>query len=76
MQSSQPQRDPQSARASSASLQSAAQDREDEALAESYGEIAAEATSVDDEINKALEGGSSSSTDSLAALKAKMGMNK
>jgi len=51
---------------------------EDEALAESYGEIASESTSVDDEINKALAGGSSttaSSSDSLAALKAKMGIN-
>lgn len=46
---------------------------EDEALAESYGEIASEATSVDDEINKALGGESSSSaSDSLAALKDKM----
>ena len=52
---------------------------EDEALAESYGDIAAEATSVDDEINKALGSGSSataSSSDSLAALKAKMGINE
>ena len=51
---------------------------EEEALAESYGEIAAESTSVDDEINKALSGGEggsvASSSDSLAALKEKMGM--
>ena len=50
---------------------------EEEALAESYGEIAAEATSVDDEINKALAGGSNATTsasDSLAELKEKMGM--
>jgi phage shock protein A len=50
---------------------------EEEALAESYGEIAAEATSVDDEINKALESNSGSTvaaSDSLAALKEKMGI--
>jgi len=50
---------------------------EDEALAESYGEIASVETSVDDEINKALEGsGPIAGQDSLAALKAKMGMVK
>lgn len=50
---------------------------QDEALAESYGDIAAAETSVDDEINKALSGGSTviSQKDSLAALKAKMGMS-
>lgn len=49
---------------------------EEEALAESYGEIAGENTSVDDEINKALDSGSAEvkAADSLAALKAKMGM--
>lgn len=50
---------------------------EEEALAESYGEIAAEATSVDDEINKALADNSDatiSASDSLAELKEKMGI--
>jgi len=45
----------------------------EEALAESYGEIANEAKSVDDEIDAALKkSGSSASSDKLAALKAKM----
>jgi len=50
---------------------------QDEALAESYGEIANESRSVDDEIDKALDSGSAEvkAADSLAALKAKMGMN-
>lgn len=50
---------------------------QDEALAESYGEIANESKSVDDEIDKALEGGvnEAKAADSLAALKAKMGMS-
>lgn len=49
---------------------------EEEALAESYGEIASTSTSVDDEINKALGGGSvtASTSDSLASLKEKMGI--
>ena len=49
---------------------------EDEALAESYGEMAAEETSVDDEITKALsdDGAVVSQSDSLAAMKKKMGM--
>ena len=49
---------------------------EEEALAESYGEIAAQATSVDDEINKAIESSSSDvgGSDSLAKLKEKMGI--
>jgi phage shock protein A len=45
---------------------------QDEALAESYGAIALESKSVDDEVEKLL--GSSSQSDSLLALKAKMGM--
>lgn len=51
---------------------------QDEALAESYGEIANESKTVDDEIDKALEGGESQvkAADDLAALKAKLGMNK
>ena len=50
---------------------------QDEALAESYGEIANESKSVDDEIDKALEGGTSEAkaSDDLAALKAKMGLS-
>jgi len=48
---------------------------EDEALAESYGEIANESKSLDDELDKALAGDSNvQASDSLAALKAKMGM--
>jgi len=50
---------------------------QDEALAESYAEIAGENTSIDDEINDALDAGSAEvkAADSLAALKEKMGMN-
>jgi phage shock protein A len=50
---------------------------EEEALAESYAEIASESTSVDDEINNALESGSAEvkASDSLAALKAKLGQS-
>ena len=50
---------------------------EEEALAESYGEIAGENVSVDEEIDKALDSGSAEvkASDSLAALKAKMGMD-
>lgn len=48
---------------------------QEESLAEAYGEMAGAATSVDEEIDKALEAGPSPSTsDSLAALKAKMGL--
>lgn len=49
---------------------------QDEALAESYGEIANESKSIDDEIDKALEGGvnEAKASDSLAALKNKLGM--
>ncbi|OEK07235.1 PspA/IM30 family protein [Roseivirga misakiensis] len=49
---------------------------QDEALAESYGEIANESKSIDDEIDKALEGGENQAkaSDSLAALKNKLGM--
>ncbi|MCP4520241.1 MAG: PspA/IM30 family protein [Cytophagales bacterium] len=50
---------------------------EEEALAESYGEIANASKSVDDEIDKALEGSAEvKAHDSLAALKAKMAANK
>lgn len=48
---------------------------QEEALAESYGEIANESKSVDEEIDKALEGtGAAKANDELAALKKKMGM--
>tara|TARA_B100001094_G_C18057573_1_gene733313 strand:- start:123 stop:833 length:711 start_codon:yes stop_codon:yes gene_type:complete len=51
--------------------------QEDEALAESYGEMAMIETNVDMEINKALEGEANpQASDSLASLKAKMGINK
>lgn len=45
---------------------------EQEALAQSYAELAAETTSVDDDVDKALEG--VSETNALLELKAKMGM--
>ena len=48
---------------------------EEESLAEAYGELGAGGTSIDDEIEKALEGSDTSASDSLAALKAKMGLN-
>ena len=49
---------------------------QDEALAQSYGEIANESKSIDDEIDKALESGPSEikASDDLAAMKAKLGM--
>lgn len=49
---------------------------EEESLAQSYGEIAAAPKSVDDEIDKALGSSTPASSDALAALKAKMGINK
>lgn len=47
---------------------------QEEALAESYGDIAHENRSLDQEIDEALEGSSSSGSDALAELKKKMGM--
>ena len=48
---------------------------QEEALAESYGDIASESRSVDDEIAKALEGSASTEASAdLEALKAKMGL--
>lgn len=48
---------------------------QEEALAESYGDIANESRSVDDEIEKALDGAASTeASEDLAALKAKMGL--
>ena len=51
---------------------------QEEALAESYGEIANESKSVDDEIDSVLEGSSSEikAADNLAAMKAKLGLDK
>ncbi len=49
--------------------------QEDEALAESYGEMAMVETSIDMEINSALEGGvNPQASDSLAEMKKKMGL--
>jgi len=49
---------------------------QDEALAEAYGDIANESRSVDEEIDKALDGArEAEASDSLAALKAKMGLS-
>lgn len=50
---------------------------EDESLAEAYGDIIDSDQSVDDQINKALAGSGStpSTSDNLAALKAKMGIS-
>lgn len=49
---------------------------QEEALAESYADIASENTSIDQEIDKAINSGTAEvkASDSLAALKAKMGM--
>ena len=50
---------------------------EQEALAQAYGDMADSSRSVDDEIDKALSGSSSpKAEDSLAELKAKMGLQK
>ena len=50
---------------------------EEEALAESYGEIANESKSIDDELNKATaDSNEMTASEDLAALKAKMGLNK
>ena len=48
---------------------------EEEALAASYGDIAMVETSIDAEIDRALSGGEIKAADSLAALKAKMGVS-
>lgn len=50
---------------------------EQESLAQAYGDMADASTSVDDEINKALAGSNTPKVDdSLAQLKAKMGIEK
>jgi len=48
--------------------------QQDEALSDAYADIADESRTVDDELNKALDKSNTSSTDALAALKAKMNM--
>jgi len=50
---------------------------QEEALAESYADIASESHSIDDEINKAINSGTAEvkASDSLKALKEKMGMS-
>ena len=48
---------------------------QDESLAEAYGDIAGQATSTDDEIDRAIASGGGSSDERLAALKAKMGIS-
>ena len=48
---------------------------EDESLAQAYGEVADIDKSVDSEIDAALAGSSAAADDSLAALKAKMGIS-
>jgi phage shock protein A len=47
-----------------------------EALAEAYGDIAGESKSLDDEIDSALDGSSVKASDDLAAMKAKLGLDK
>ena len=49
---------------------------QEEALSEAYGSIVNESKSLDDEIDKAIGTSSSSESDSLAALKAKMAAKK
>ena len=51
---------------------------QEEALAESYADIASESRSIDDEINSALDSGSSElkASDALAALKSKLGQTE
>ncbi|MGK0407112.1 MAG: phage shock protein A [Roseivirga sp.] len=50
---------------------------QEEALAESYGDIANESRSIDEEIDKALDGANAGqASNDLSALKARLGMNK
>ncbi|WP_224994226.1 PspA/IM30 family protein [Cesiribacter sp. SM1] len=49
---------------------------QEEAMAESYGQIANESRSLDSEIDAALAAGSGTQSDALAALKAKMAQDK
>ncbi|MFY0686797.1 MAG: PspA/IM30 family protein [Cyclobacteriaceae bacterium] len=47
-----------------------------EALAEAYGDVAGESRSLDDEIDNVLDGENLKASDDLAAMKAKLGMDK
>lgn len=47
-----------------------------EALAEAYGDISMETRSVDEEIDKALDGSATKASEDLAAMKAKLGLDK
>jgi len=47
-----------------------------EALAEAYGDIAGESKSLDDEIDTALGSSNTKASDDLAAMKAKLGLDK
>ncbi|WP_430813869.1 PspA/IM30 family protein [Carboxylicivirga sp. RSCT41] len=49
---------------------------QEEALSEAYGEIANESKSLDDEIDSALGGNKAEAAESLAELKAKLGLDK
>jgi phage shock protein A len=48
---------------------------QDEAIADAYGEMSLESRSVDDEIESALASETSSQSDSLLALKARLSAN-
>ena len=47
---------------------------QEEALADAYGDIASESKSIDDEIDKALDGKTASAESDLDALKKQMGL--
>jgi phage shock protein A len=47
---------------------------QEEALADAYGDIANESKSIDDEIDKALDGKTASAENDLDALKKQMGL--
>lgn len=47
-----------------------------EALAEAYGDVAGESAGLDDEIDSALDGSDAQASDDLAAMKAKLGLDK
>lgn len=47
-----------------------------EALAEAYGDISGESRTLDEEIDKALDGSSMQASDELAAMKVKLGITK
>ncbi|TRX71202.1 PspA/IM30 family protein [Carboxylicivirga sp. M1479] len=49
---------------------------QEEALSEAYGEIANESKTLDDEIDSALGGNKAEASESLAELKAKLGLDK